>query len=33
MRAMATAQHITMTETAQRIIASQWADLPEAGAG
>jgi hypothetical protein len=31
--AMATAQHITMTEVAQQIIASQGAETPEAGAG
>jgi AmiR/NasT family two-component response regulator len=30
---MATAQHITMTEVAQQVIASQGADTPEAGAG
>lgn len=32
MRAMAVAQHITMTEVAQRVIASQGEDVPEAGA-
>ena len=33
MRAMSAAQHITMTEVAQQIIASQGENAPEAGAG
>ncbi len=33
MRAMSAAQHITMTEVAQRVIASQGENAPEAGAG
>ena len=33
MRAMSAAQHITMTEVAQRVIASQGDNAPEAGAG
>jgi hypothetical protein len=33
MRGLSGAQHITMTEVAQQIIASQGADTPEAGAG
>ena len=33
MRAMSAAQHITMTEVAERVIASQGENAPEAGAG
>ncbi len=33
MRAMSAAQHITMTEVAQQVIASQGENAPEAGAG
>ena len=33
MRAMSAAQHITMTEVAQRVITSQGENAPEAGAG
>ena len=33
MRAMSAAQHITMTEVAQRVIAAQGENAPEAGAG
>jgi hypothetical protein len=33
MRDMSAAQHITMTEVAQQVIASRGADAPEAGAG
>jgi AmiR/NasT family two-component response regulator len=33
MRAMSAAQHITMTEVAQQVIASQGERAPEAGAG
>jgi hypothetical protein len=33
MRAMSAEQHVTMTEVAQQVIASQRADAPEAGAG
>ena len=33
MRAMSAAQHITMTEVAQQVIASQGENTPEAGAG